>query len=428
MLDEIQIELKNLKKAWKLIIELKQTEKLEVFIETLYQFFNIRSRYQEGIELFQLAIIFMNQLQVEKAIDHYEILEGKVLVRIGSLAHRVRENGLARKSLEKAKLIFSKHSLDKELTDCQAALAEVYLRSNEYAAAEQTGHKILGFYQKSNDMIGQIKALNTLGLVSLRRGDIEVARRYLHQSVALGRKSENQRQLIVPLNYLGDIACNEGDYSEATYLFEESLKIASELEDLYQVALLLNNLASVYHVELDYPKAIEMYRKSLEICRQIGDLNGEAIALANLGEVALAQENYSGAITLSNQALSISREIGEEWSVSICLNNLAEAYCKIGQIDKAMRQIKEAIQIAYKNEATRFLARFMVTAGRCYQLQGMLDQAKDLLFAALGYSGIEFDIREKAIVSCKEMEIEELPEEDDEKLADVVRRYFGIEN
>ena len=426
VLDEIQVELRNLKKAWQLIIEFKHIEHLEIFLEPFYQFYNIRSRFREGMELYQPALNLLSELQSNETDDQFEILQGKLLVKSGSLAHRARENSQARESLEKAKQIFSKHSLEKELIDCQTALAEVYLRSNEYANAGKTAEKNLEYYHQTCDKVGQIKALNTLGLVSLRRGEIEGARGYFNQSVELGRKSETKRHLIVPLNYLGDIACNEGNYQEATSLFQKSLKIASELEDLYQEALLLNNLASVYHVELDYLKASETYRRSLEICRQIVDLNGEAIALANLGEIALAQENCSEAISLSNQALDISREIGEEWSISICLNILAEAYCKLGQFEKAQQHIREALQIAYKNEAIRFLARYAITAGRCYQLQGSYELAKELLSAALAHSSTEYDIREKANEYCKEMGMDEVVEVDCEKLTDVVRRFFDL--
>lgn len=427
-LNDIQVELINLKNTWLWILEDGQLEKIEIFLDPMYQFFNIRSRYQEGIDFLQPALNLVDQLQTETPLEQNEIIKGKLLVRIGTLAHRIRENETARELIEKAAQIFKRFALDHELANCRTALAGVHLRANDFAKAEENARANLDFYQQFPDVVGQIKALNTIGLVNLRRGYINEARQFLHQSVNLGRRLENSRPLIIPLNYLGDIACNEGKYSEAKELFEESLKIASDLEDLYQMAIVLNNLASVYHVELDYPKASEMYAKSLAICRQIGDLDGEAIALANLGEVALVLGDYAAAISLSEQALKISREIGEEWSISICLNNLADAYCKNGQVEKALELIKEAIQIAWKNEASRFLARFTVTAGRCYQLLGSPLLAKELFTAALAHTSTEHDIREKAMDYQKEIGVEELPTPDDDKLGGVVRRYFYSEN
>lgn len=423
-LDDIQAEIRNLKEAWEWILERKQTDKIDIFLEPLFQFFHIRSRYQEGMDFFQPGLDLLDQIQAAEPLAQYEIVSGRLLVMIGSLAHRLRQNDKARYSLEKAAQIFKEHSLENDLAICHSALEDVYLRANEFVAAEYIALKNLEYFHAHPDITGEMRALNTMGLINLRQGKLNLARKYLHESVELGRKLEITRQLIVPLNYLGDIACNEGKYSKAVKLFQEGLKIATELEDFYQMAIVINNLASVYHVELDYRKASEMYSRSLGICRQIGDLDGEAIALANLGEVALALGDYTGAISLSNQALMISREIGEEWSISICLNNLADAYCKDNQFENAVEHIKEAILIAWKNEATRFLARFAVTAGRCYQLQGMSELANELFEAALAHSSIEYDIREKAIGYCKEMEIEKLPEPDDKQLGKVIQQFL----
>ena len=337
-----------------------------------------------------------------------EAVLGKVVARVGALAHRNRLNKLSFNSLETAAQIFSKYDLRSELAFCNTALADAYLRANEFNVAEEIAQKNLLYFQETSDIGGKVHAFNTIGIINLRRGKIAEAKKHLSASVALGRKSADHRNLIVPLNYLGDIACNEGEYEKAEQLFEESLQLASSLEDLYQMAIVINNLASVYHVSLQFQKANEMYARSLAMCRQIGDRLGEAIALSNMGEVALALENSSEAISLSEKALNISREIEEDWSISICLNNLAVATYKVGKYDQALQKIIEAIQIAWKNEAWRYLARFAVTAGRCYQQTGQLELAKELFTAALAHSALEHEIHEKALVFHQEMGVEGL--------------------
>ena len=423
-LDGIQLELRNLKEAWGWIVENKQVDLMVDFLDPLYQFFNFRSRFQEGIDLFTPALEIFDTAQCEVESAKCEIATGKLLVKIGSLAHHIRQ-GMSREMLEKAEKIFIKYSLAQDVAISRSELADVYLRANEFEHAEGITQENLNYYKQKPDMDGEIRALNTLGLINLRRGKLNGAKQNLQASVDLGRRSDYRRQLIVPLNYLGDIACNEGHYSEAEILFQESLMIASELEDLYQMAIVLNNLASVFHVNNQYPKASEMYAKSLAICRQIGDRDGEAIALSNLGEIAHALGEYAGAISLFNQALAISREIGEDYSISICLNNLAEAYCESRQLERAFENIKEAIQITLKNETFRSLSRFAVTAGRCYQMHGSPDIARKLFQAALAHSSTEYDHREKAVEYCKQMGINENPEFDDQRLGDVIRQLFG---
>jgi len=177
-----------------------------------------------------------------------------------------------------------------------------------------------------------------------------------------------------------------------------------------------------------YTKASEMYAKSLAICRQIGDQDGEAIALTNLGEVALALGDFAGAISLSEQGLKITREIGEEWSISVCLNNLAEAAVGMGDCVQSMKYLEEAIQIAWKIKALRSVTYFAVTAGRCFQMQGCNQEAKELYEAALAHSSTEHEIREKAMGWMEEMGNEVLPESDDERLGMVIQRFFLADN
>ena len=95
ILDDIQIELRNLKQAWNWALETRQFERMEVFLDPFYQFFNIRSRYQEGLEIFQPAIQSLQEIQRTDGNEKREIFLGKVLARTGSLAYRNRLNKMA---------------------------------------------------------------------------------------------------------------------------------------------------------------------------------------------------------------------------------------------------------------------------------------------------------------------------------------------
>jgi len=81
-LNTIQVELINIKNAWDWILKNRQIEKIEIFLDPMYQFFNIRSRYQEGIDFIQPALNLVDQLQTETPLDQNEIICGKLMVRI----------------------------------------------------------------------------------------------------------------------------------------------------------------------------------------------------------------------------------------------------------------------------------------------------------------------------------------------------------
>lgn len=423
-LDDIQLELNNLKICWQWAMEYFHFDDLASMLKPLYLFFSIRSRFQEGIDLFASAIPMMEEtLKVYAEIDKKALL-GLLLSRMGAFAHNIRKNEQAREYTERALKLFLELNQQDEIAFSRSVLSDIYLRAKDFQQAELLAQQNLTYFQNSQQKEGLSKAYYMLGLIDIRRGKILSSKEYLLNSLLASRATGNPRRKMLPLNLLGDIYCVEGDYEKAAEIFKEGLEIAEELEDQFQKAILLNNLASVYHVNQDYPKASEMYAKSLSICRQLGDLDGEAIALSNLGEIALGNSDYVGAISLFKQALRISQETGEEWSIAVCLNNLADAYCRNGQMEKVIDQIKEGIQISLKNDASHLLTRLAITAGRYFQLQGSLQLAEEIYLATLAHSSTEYDLREKAIDYCKELGVETQPEPDDDLLGQVIKRII----
>ena len=91
-LDQVELELKNIKSAWDWMLNNNKFDRLLPELEILYQFFNIRSRFLEGLDWF---------LQTNDKVSNPEdwpLLHAMLLNRIGSLAYRARENDLALES------------------------------------------------------------------------------------------------------------------------------------------------------------------------------------------------------------------------------------------------------------------------------------------------------------------------------------------
>lgn len=421
-LNEIQQELGNLKQAWEWLAEIELVEDVASFVDALHLFFSIRSRFQEGIDFLLPMATWLEGKMDGGGNQAIGTALAKVLARLGSLAHLCRSNNLARESLEKALRISVEHSQEEEIAFCRSVLADMHLRTKDFAQAVKLAQDNLAYYQEVGILSGQSQAAYMLGLIDLRRGRMESARNFMEEALEIARNTREPRRKIAPLNILGDIYCNDGDYDEAIQAFEESLLTAEQLDDLFQKAILLNNLASVYHVKSDYGKAVDLYEKSIAICRDIGDRDGEAIGLANLGEIASAQRDFHKAVVLAEQALDIAREIGEEWSIAICLNNLADAHLGLGECNSASNFVQEALVLALRTDAMRLVARCAVTAGRCCWLRGDRDIAVEYYRAALAHSATEFDIRGKAETWLAETGEFPPPEPDNQMLRKVVER------
>ena len=394
-------------------------------VEPLYHFFDIHSRFNEGIALFQLAVEMLEETVKTECNRKTETVLGRLLVRMGSLAHYGRKNQLALEALERSQEIFTRLVIPDELAFCRSSLGGVYLRAKDFPRAELYARQNLDYYRETGDHLGETRSLYFLGLIQSRLGKRSEAKNFLIDSVNMGRKLEDRRRLIAPLNVLGDIACSEGNYAEAEALFRESLDIANNLGYLYYQAILVNNLAEIYYQNGRFEDAQTTYEDSLSICRRIGDLDGVAIALNNLSEVEIARGEFTQAVEYSKQALEIARQIGEEWTIVVCLNILGEANIGLGNYEQAMGYLRESILLAWEIKAVDSATKVAVNAGRCFQLMNYHREAADLYQSVIAHSAAEYDMREKATGWLSEMGLPEFSEQDDSALGDAIARIFS---
>ena len=424
VLAEIYVEIRNADAAWQWLIETRDIEAISRCVDPLYQYYNIHSRFHEGIALFRPAVCMLEQATASRHMPKSEVALGMVLSRMGSLAHYARANELALAYLEQAQEIFLRLDNPAELAFCRISLGGVYLRAKAFARALSCGEENLTYYRQVHDLHGENRALYLLGLVHNRLGKIDLSKHFFNEAVEIGQRDYEPRRLMAPLNMLGDIACTEGRYTEAESLFQQSLNIARDLHDRYYQAIILNNLANVYHYNHQFDHARKIYLESLTICKEIGDRDGEAMALNNLGELAVLQGDYAQAVIFSEQALTIARQLGEDWTITVCLNNLGEASNGAGHPAKALRYLMEAIRLAWEIESIDLVARFSVNIGRSFQRMGNLEEAINLYQAALSHSAAEHDAREKAVQWLNEIGVDGHASPDDRKLEEVISRLL----
>jgi predicted ATPase/DNA-binding SARP family transcriptional activator len=389
-LELIHRELENTRTAWLWLAENRYVDEISRCADCIYQYFNIRSLFSEGIDLFR---------QATQSFEGYEpglFALGVCLSRLGALAYRSRENTLAKETLRRSHEIFTCLDEREELAFCLISTSGLQLRQKEYELALDYAYQSLALYRGAADESGEAYALYLLGLIKDRMGRFEEAWPLLTESLKIGRRLGGQKRLIAPLNLLGDLACNKGNYESAEKYFQEGMEISRVLKDRYNQAILLNNLASVFQARECYDQEKAVFEASLALCREIGDRDGEATSLNGLGEMAVHLGEYRQAVDYSHQALQIAHQVDEVWTIIHCHNNLGEAYCGLGDKSAAEFHTRQALQAASEIQSLDLLARVAVTLGRVYQLKGDTERAVQLLQAALAHSSIEDEPRVKA--------------------------------
>jgi len=421
-LDRIEIELENIKVAWKWILQTERHNLLFEVIDILYQYFNVRSRVSQGIEWLQEA-----RNRVEQRPD-LELLVVMLLNRIGNLAYKARQNELSRQLLSNSYERLLKLNNDREMALCLLGLGQIELRSNKkYQKALEYASRSFQLYQKEKDASGEAHAAYLKGIVLNRMADYDAAEPALRYALDLARETRNPRQMVAPLNLLGDIACIKGQYDQAEVFFKEGLDIAKKLGDRFNQGVLLNNMATLFHYSKEYEMERKVLLESLSICEEIGDQDGIALAYNNLSEVYMVKGEYEQAIRHAEMGLNIGQQIGEEWTIIVSLNNLGEAYFGVGKYQQAMEQLGKAICLAYQIESIDLVARIAVNMGRVLFNEGNDQKAREWLQAAIQHSAIEYDHQQIAIQVLKDHQLDPVLEKVDEKLEELVAIFCNAD-
>ena len=414
----IELEFDNLRISWDHLIQNHCAAEITGIVDLLYQFFNIRSRFAEGVTWLQTAAAGLNPFPPDDLID------GMLKVRIGYLLLRARKNDLAFETLSSARKIFLRRQDHKELAFSLIGLGGIHLRRKAYAEAHACAEESLAYYQDLQDKSGQSYALYLTGLIHSRLDNYPAAKEALNSALSLGRQVGDRRRLIAPLNVLGDTACTEGDLDQAEKYFLEGLEISREINDRFNLAILLNNLATIYQDRRQYPKEEAVLLESLEICRDIGDQDGEAMALNNLGEMAVAQGKFQEALDYSRQALKTAYQLEEDWTIIVCLNNIGAAYTGLQNYSKAAQFLQQAARRSMTIEAMDLMARVAINLAPVFHHNGEKETAAALLQAALAHSATDYEFRQKAVEWLKKLGLDETGKKDDSLLREMLQKVI----
>jgi len=319
-LQAIQIEYGNLSLAWQWMVDHGRLDLLEKSMDSLYQYFMIRSLFDEGITWFKRAVGKVEQQYGEN------LALGELLWRLGAMAYTIRDHSLIFPCLQRSEQILNRLLANEELAYCHIQLGWAYQREKDFARAKIYSDLSLRYFLDQQDEKGLSETYILAGSIENRQGNYQESRPYFEKAYHACKNTRNAQNLVIVINRLADILCCEGEYEKARELFNEALQLSRQLNDPYHQAILLNNLGTADHLQCNYEQAGAYYEESLAITRKLGDLDGVALALNNLGELATWQKDFERALAYSKEALDIARQVNENWTIIVCLNSLGEIY------------------------------------------------------------------------------------------------------
>jgi tetratricopeptide (TPR) repeat protein len=333
----IKEEIENIRLAWQWALEQRKIGTLSQALHTLFLFHDLLSRFQEGEELFRMAV---ERLSDEKHFsdpdDATRLLMGQLVARQGAFCSRLsqyeKSEALLRQSLALA------HEADPLAQRAFAlnCLSEIYWKVGNYEQARQLAQESLSTYQAVADDKGTADVLKTLGIIAYFRGDYAEAKRFYEESLAIRRRFKDQLNIAHLMNNLALVAGMRGELHEAKKQHLESLTINRAWGDRMRTAASLTNLGFTSLLLDENNQAEQFVREALAIYQDIGDYEGVLTALIILGYTAGKEERFQESEKCFRQALKLAVEVRVVPKILECLVGIARHIARKGDHERAL--------------------------------------------------------------------------------------------
>ncbi len=370
-LQAIETEIEHLRRAWSWSVERRDVHALRKSVYSLYLFYEMRGRYQEGCDLFGEAV---------KAFeDGNELLRGQLLAHWGWFLHRTGKGALAREVLSQSLDIVQRLDDQEYLPFVLVHLGDVARVRGEYKQAESFLQQGLSFYRSLGDKVGIARALNTLGIVASIRGEHAKARVYFEESLTLHRELGDPFGIALSLNNLGIALDEGGDLDAAQALYLECLNIRRDLDDHYGMAAVLGNLGIIADSRGHLDEARRYYERCLKIAREFNYRSMIAGLLNNLGGLDCKSGDYAIAERRFRESLDLAAESGDLRRMALTLNRWGKVQIEAGHTSSAWETLRRALRIAHQVQATPVLLEGLLHIATLLVRDGQLDTASALL-------------------------------------------------
>ena len=371
----IRLEIENIRVGVACALDRKDAGLLLPFAEHLAQYFNIVSKWQEGLPLYKVLLSTAIEIDDELLIEHS--LVGRAILDFE--LRNIEEAREAVSQLEQLARASRTQRVMAFLLNCRGVLAHT---ESKYDMAERFLQEGLELYTSAGDQVGMASSFNDLAVTAWRQGKIEDSLALHNRSLSLGRELGDLYSAAKSLNYLGLISLATEDYTKARNYIDESLAIERELGDRAGIGVSLGLLGGIALRQSDYATAEKLLEESMRISREIGDRSGIAIALYQLATCARYQGKHEKAEQLYLEGLIISRDISHKLGTVLSLRDLGCLFIELERFTEARTLLSKALEISAEIEGKHTRISTVIRCGDMWLKLERWNEAGVALFGA----------------------------------------------
>ncbi|MBL8130387.1 MAG: tetratricopeptide repeat protein [Anaerolineae bacterium] len=385
----IRDELGNVRAAWQWAVRRADVDSLDAALETLSLFFELDSRFEEGLAL-------LDEAAPASATDSR--FHCRLLSRRGNFrrvtGHYEAARDLLRQSLAEAETA----GLTAETAFACLMLAVLSAESGDPAESEKLTLRCIDLYQQLGDRWGEARAYHHLAYGSSIQGlpDNQRAQQLYQQAADTFRDLGDRSSLTRTLSNLGWIIHVNGDSESARDVLEDSLVASRQIGYKLGTARALDMLGMVTLWGLHDPNQARGYlEQSLAIRRDIGEWPSVSFTLNNLADIAYQQQNYPEARRLYRESLGLAERIQDLRGIALAVGGLGDVSCVMGEYETSLEHFRQSFQIAL-DSAPGITLILLYSIGMLFQAMGFRDAAIALFALLLHHPLSPPGLREQA--------------------------------
>ena len=223
----------------------------------------------------------------------------------------------------------------------------------QFERAAELAQQALELSEKAGDKKRAANAMVYLGAALSYQGKLTESVAVVQKGVLVARESGDKTVLEQMLNTAAGVIGGMGRYEEALGLFYECLELARETNDATMQYMSLLNIGEAYVRSGEPDRAVTPLQESLRLAAELKtddpktagkSKKGTEMALLNLGAMEMARQRYRAALGYYEQ-VHASKPESSLWVVS-ALQGMAESYEQLGEPQKAIELLNQAIPIA----------------------------------------------------------------------------------
>ncbi len=297
-LDEIGVDLENCRQAWRWAVAQRATDAIAASAMALKEYFNVRGRVAEGLEL---------------------LTEARAIA-------------------------------DEDAPACGAivlsAIAQTHYRLSHLDDAAASARLGLRLARRAGSRAALVRCLSVLGTCCWQWGRNDEAKRLLQQAARHAAATGDARGAALAIHNLSLVEKALGNHARAAQLMRDWTASQREQGEWLRVAMGLSNLAYVYQAQGEWRLAQDCLEEGLALCDAHDLAMPRPALLANLAHNHAASGKLDDAERVSGELVVEARRKGLSDVEATALNQLVRVAILRGDLAQARTRLRDAVDRA----------------------------------------------------------------------------------